>query len=51
MECQFCKIKCPIVNKDQCPIKKMLADTAALEREARESYGIHMVNLGRISSN
>ncbi len=48
-DCPFCEIKnCPILNRDQCPIKALWDRVEEMESQ---NQGKHLVNLGRISKN
>ncbi len=49
--CQDCNIThCPVINKNECPINKMIEDTEIKVCKA-EDIGRHIVNLNRISRN
>ncbi len=47
--CQDCNLlHCPVINKNECPIRKMIKDT---EIKVSEDIGRHIVNPNRISRN
>jgi len=51
MNCLDCHIKhCPIVNKDNCHIKRMLVHTRRLENIGN-TLNRHIVNVVRIGTN
>jgi len=50
MDCQYCNIKCPVLNKEQCPVRA-LVDRVETMRQITDEVTRLTVSVEKLSKN